>query len=872
MTKNSLLAQPFYALLAGVASFTSVAALATVMTVQPAFAQEDEEDEDEEKTIADVVEDYEELDGLFPMWQDPENGDLYMEITEEQLGEEFIAFSYTENGVLGAGHFKGNYRDQRVISFEKRYGTIDVVEVNTSFYFDEDNALSRASDANISNAILANVKIEGETAASGEGEEATPARYLVKANDLFLTENLHQVKASSGPNDQPTDFRIGELSGSKTHYDEVRNYPENTDVIVSYVFDLPRPTNYGGADVTDARSVTIRMQHSLIAMPEEEFTPRFDDYRVGYFFDQVTDLTSPDATPYRDMINRWRLVKQDPSAAVSDPVEPITWWIENTTPVEYRDIIRDAALAWNESFEAAGFSNAMEVKVQPDDAEWDAGDIRYNVLRWTSSPQPPFGGYGPSFTNPRTGEIIGADIMLEYVFLTNRITYTELFGEDGAASADALDAMHQAKGHGKAALCDFGTRLQQDLMFAKTAAMQAGAGDAEVSQLVEDGLYYLILHEIGHTLGLNHNMKASILWDAEEVHDKELTQGIIAGSVMDYPALNVAPQGVTQGNYANRRPGPYDNWAITFGYSPDIDDEAARTELLAKSTEHGYAFGNDADDMRSAGGGGIDPRVMIGDMSSDMVTYGKDRIDLVQSLMPGLKEKYSNEGDSWEALRNAYLILTSNQAGMGGAVSRYIGGVYVERAAIGQDGETQSYTPVSKDYQKAAMKLLKDEIFAADAFDVPADLVASLQPQRRGFNFFGDTEDPKVHERALSIQSSVLSHLLSANVLDRMTNYQLYGGEYKPAEMLLDLNDAIYGGDLTGKPNTFRQNLQVEYTKRLVGIVGNGGYGPVAQSAALAAIKDVNGRIGWFAFGQDAASAAHREHIKAIIAPVMEKI
>ena len=114
-------------------------------------------------------------------------------------------------------------------------------------------------------------------------------------------------------------------------------------------------------------------------------------------------------------------MKKDPQAAISDPVEPITWWLENTTPLEFRDMITAAALSWNIAFEKAGFSNAIVVKQQPDDAEWDAGDIRYNVLRWTSSPNPPFGGYGPSFTNPRTGQIIGADIMLEFSFLTNRL-------------------------------------------------------------------------------------------------------------------------------------------------------------------------------------------------------------------------------------------------------------------------------------------------------------------------------------------------------------------------------------------------------------------------------------------------------------------
>ena len=153
-------------------------------------------------------------------------------------------------------------------------------------------------------------------------------------------------------------------------------------------------------------------------MPDNDFEPRFDDPRVGYFSTEVDDQTSTSSTPYRDLIHRWDLKKKNPEAAISEPVTPITWWMENSTPLEWRETIKAAVLQWNIAFEKAGFKNAIVVKQQPDDADWDAGDIRYNVLRWTSSPQPPFGGYGPSFVNPRTGQILGADIMLEFVHFT----------------------------------------------------------------------------------------------------------------------------------------------------------------------------------------------------------------------------------------------------------------------------------------------------------------------------------------------------------------------------------------------------------------------------------------------------------------------
>ena len=253
-----------------------------------------------------------------------------------------------------------------------------------------------------------------------------PTRYLIDAGELFLDEVFAQIKPSSrgGGGDR---FNLGSLSSSKTKFVDIQNYDGNSDFVVDYVFENSRPTNYGSDAVTNARNVTVQMHHSIIAMPNNDYVPRIDDFRVGYFNNRVTDQTSAEPTPYRDLINRWNLVKKDPEAEISDPVEPIVWWMENTTPVQFREAVKEGAEAWNVAFEAAGFSNAVVVKMQPDDAEWDAGDIHHNVLRWTASPMPPFGGYGPSFPNPRTGQLLGADIMLEWVYVNNRYKYQDLY-------------------------------------------------------------------------------------------------------------------------------------------------------------------------------------------------------------------------------------------------------------------------------------------------------------------------------------------------------------------------------------------------------------------------------------------------------------
>ena len=828
-----------------------------------ALAQDEEAKDEEEEgtpTIEKKTEDFDKSEGLFTFYTDPDSGDVYMEIAESQLDDEFVAFSYSENGVLEAGAFRGFYRDQRVISINRHYDKLEFIEENTAYYFDDENAISRAKDANISPAILATASIAAKTPdADGEGDESE-TRYLVQVNDLFLTEALHQVKPSPNPDAPPDAFTIGELSGDKTKFADIRNYPQNSDIIVDYVFESRYPTVRASGAVTDERAITVKVQHSLIAMPDDGFTPRLDDYRVGYFFDQVTDLTSDKAAPYRDLITRWRLEKQDPDAAVSDPVTPITWWIENTTPEQYRDTIRDAVLAWNSAFEKAGFSNAIEVKVQPNDADWDAGDIRYNVLRWTSSPIPPFGGYGPSFTNPRTGEIIGADIMLEYSFITNRWIFGDVFEDAGLAGVEVIETPVSASTRH---MCAAASHLYANTQFGLTALKALGANDVTLNELVKEAIYYLMLHEVGHTLGLNHNMKASVVHGPDAVHDKSVTQGAPTASVMDYPAINIAPPGVEQGDYYMTRPGSYDDWAIVFGYSPDIEGDA-RDAHLAQSTELGHIFGNDADDMRSPGAG-IDPRVMINDMSADPVAYGVQRLELLKATLPKLVEKYDDE-DSWQTLLRGYFFATGQQFVMAHVMSRQIGGVYVDRTAPGQEGGMEApFTAVPLARQKAAMEALGDYIFAADAFSESDELFRHLQAQRRGFNFFGGTEDPKIHARALGIQMAPLDHLLNPVVMQRMTDSSLYGNRYTPAAMVRDLNDAIFGGDLSGNPNAFRRNLQVAYLQRLVGIIDNPEYDPTARAAALAGARNVKSRLGWFEFGLSEETKAHRAQVKRVL-------
>ncbi|MBB5037247.1 zinc-dependent metalloprotease [Prosthecobacter dejongeii] len=803
------------------------------------------------KTLAEVTKGHQHVTGLFEFYLDREKGTLHLYVKKDQIGPEFIYFNQTMDGVVQAGHNRGQYGSERIFRISRTFDRIEFIAENTAFYFDPQSPLARAAKANTSHAILSSEPVVAEDANG----------YLISATNLFLRESLLMVKYPSGGDSSKA--VLGKLSETKTKLGRINGYPDNTAIQVEYVYENPSPgwANDGKVtadEITDPRYVSIRVQHNLIRMPINDFKPRFDDPRIGYFSTQVTDMTSTAATPFRDVIHRWNLVKQKPGTELSEPVQPIVFWIENTTPVELRDLIREATLRWNQAFETAGFKDAIVVKQQPDNATWDAGDINYNVLRWTSSPNPPFGGYGPSFVNPRTGQILGADIMLEFSFLTNRLRSQRLFTELGLATAEDKEApVFQGK---EAELCQDGQFAQQGLLFGNAALRLRGASETEMKDLTREALIKLILHEVGHTLGLNHNFRASHLYDATEIHKKEITSKTgLTGSVMDYMPANIAPQGVPQGEYYITKPGPYDHWAIEFGYSESLEDPAEESKRLQKIAAHSHqpelAFGNDADDMRRAGKG-IDPRAMIYDMSGDPITYGIQRCDLVKARLKDLLSKEPREGESWHSLTQSYVALTRESADALVAMTRYVGGVYVERAFVGQAPGKKPYTPVEKAKQEAALDALAKYAFAPDAWDVPADLIAHLQQQRRGFNFRKEDEDPKLHERISLLQKSLLDHLLHNETQQRILDSALYGNEVPLSQVMDRLTDAIFLNDPATGPSSLRQDLQSEYVDRLLRIVNYGAYLPAAQAVALGEIEDIRTRLNAAPLNANAAHTA----------------
>jgi hypothetical protein len=412
--------------------------------------------------------------------------------------------------------------------------------------------------------------------------------------------------------------------------------------------------------------------------------------------------------------------------------------------------------------------------------------------------------------------------------------------------------------------------------FAELAVKAAGSSAEIEEQLKRDRLYYLILHEIGHTLGMNHNMKATQLLSRDQISDPSVkATGILAGSVMDYPAVNFAETEAEQTLFYTIAPGPYDDWYIEYAYSTafaDPEEEAARlAKIAARSSEPQLVFGNDADDMRYPGSG-LDPRVNIYDLSSDSIGYAAEHMGLMQATLNKMAVWSPKDGASYqEAVEGAALIirLWGTSAGV---ISRWVGGVYVDRSVAGQADATEPFIPVEREQQKRAMDALADHLFAPDAFEVDGALWRHTAPQRRGFSHFGSTEDAKIHSAVLRGQQRVLDHLLHPVVLKRIVDTELYGNQYVLSDVMQDLTAAIFAADMEGTVNGFRRHLQSDYVTRL-GAMATGAekssYDSSAQAMAYYELLVLQDQLKKRS-APDTMTRAHTQHLLFMIGQSLE--
>ena len=737
----------------------------------------------EYKTVDEFIEDgkFTSMDGFMNILHETEKDKYYLVLNTDQLNKEFIYFTYILNGPSDAGPSGGDMGEAFILEFREFKEDIGLYKKNTKFIYDESNKISQSKLTNIIEAFVGRFPVVVKE----------DSRFLINIDKMFLSEMLVSITPNIPPEYMEYyNLILGRPDKEKTFIDEVRNYKKNTSFKVRYGFFNPKPKGGRAIDaVTDKRYTFVDGLHLFVEMPDDNFEPRIADQRIGYFSEKVTDLSTYDSNNARDLMNRWRLIKKNPEAELSEPVEPIVYWVENSTPEEIRPFVVKGIEGWNKAFEKAGFKNAIVAKIQPDDADWDAGDVRYNVIRWASTPDPRYSGYGPSVANPRTGEIIAADIVQEFNAIKRGYTYRKLWGY------------------------------------------------SEDNDPLEQWIISLTMHEVGHTLGLRHNFKSSWIYDAKEVHDVSITGNNHIGSVMDYDPINLAPEGVTQGNYFPSGPGFYDIWAIEFGYTPNLSDEQ-RENILSKSTLPEYIFGTDGDAMSSPGVN-IDPRNLRGDMSNDPITYTSDRIDIIDKKIAELPDIFLVDGETSTEFRSVFYSLTSEKGRFLDGVSRLIGGVYSNR--IVNDGEIDMtpFEAVSYKDQKDAMNLIKEKLLSNNAFIFDENILRHLQSEKRAAYSPGrrGNEDPQLHDLVLGIQGRVISHILHPTVMMRLIDSSQYGNTYLPDEVLGDLYSGIFvRGEI---PTTFKMNLQSKYVDSLISALDDDDYDEISRAAIYSSLVDI---------------------------------
>ncbi len=796
-----------------------------------------------EKAFADVVKDAKVVKGLFTFYQTEDQ--VFLEILPDQLDKMYMLSLTCETGLGEAGFYAADSCGETPILFHKQGKSVQLIAKNTRFTAQENSPMRRAVAHSFSDSILGATKVE-----SLPHPERKSA--LIDLGTLLLTDVPmigYELEAN---------FRIPyHFDQKNSYFSMVKAFEKNVEIetVAHYATEHPPlppllppgtpppPTPPPPRNIPDVRSMQFHFRYSVSELPKTGYRPRLADDRVGHFFTQVQDYSTSDAKfeNTRRYIHRWHLEKQDPSAALSRPKQPIVFWLENAIPAEYRDAIREGVLLWNKAFERIGFQDAIEVKQQPDNADWDPADVRYSTLRWfTGYPDPGF-AQGPSRVNPLTGEIYDADIRFDAGM--TRFSHREISEYITPAAMPWVDRPQQpflAPWHnGLGDFCDLaqGAVLDAEFSFDLMVARGMDPQGPDAEKFVHDFVVEIAAHEVGHTLGLRHNFRASTIHTLEQAQDRALMEREgLTGSVMDYIPTNIAMRGAKQGPYHQTTLGPYDYWAIEYAYKPIAastpEEELPELRKIAsRASEPLLAYDTDEDAGIGGGPFDMDPVVNRFDFGNDPLKFYALRVKLADEVRGNMEAKLQKPGEGYQVLRRSFNV-AFGQAGYSlYLTSKYIGGVYHHRDHVGDPGNRLPFEPVPVAKQKEALQLLREHLLSPRAFQFSPQLLNKLANTRfTDFTDFGSLRtrfDVPIHDIVLSLQTQVLDRIYHPIVMSRILDSEVKVKD--PAEafslglLFSEVQDSIWaetkapGATLT--IDSYRRSLQRAHLRKLTGMV-----------------------------------------------------
>ncbi len=768
------------------------------------------------KPYKDVIKDAKEIPGLFRLYQKEDK--VWIEIKPEQLDKPFF-FTYNIPSSVGERGLYGSQMGGAEMAVFKKIGNqIQLIAKNTEFYAKPGTPQAQFVADSFSDSLLASAPAVSMPHPDTKG-------VLVEANALLFIDipgYLTRLEYA---------FRMPfALDAKNTSFSQVQNNEFLTGLRVNAHFSVPKlsappltpppvPAPPPPKTTPDPRSLFVGFYYSFSTLPAVAMKTRAADDRVGHFVTSRVDYTEDTAPKKTEhYVNRWRLEKKDSDAAVSEPKEPVVYWLDKNIPEKYRKSVADGILEWNKAFERAGIRNAIVVKQQTDKDSFDTMDARHASIRWFTGADIGF-AIGPSHVDPRSGEILDADIGMSDVFARGaRRLVAEDIGRPAAFDPNLLADPLKAR---KSFLtCNYIAEAAQeqefafDLLEARGMDMDGPEAEAVAQAYVKD----IIMHEVGHTLGLRHNFRSSTIYSLKQIEDPAFTKvNGITGSVMDYTPFNLAVKGENQGEYAMSTLGPYDYWAIEYAYRP-FDAAMEKDELAkiaARSTEAPLAYGTAED----AGYGniliGIDPDVNRFDMGSDPIEYYKKRMQLSRELWDRIQTMQLKPGESYERLTRSFVSGFTQFARVAPLVAKYVGGVKHLRDHAGTGRPLYEPTAVAR--QREAMNLVTNSLLKVESFKFTPEFVSRI-----GIDHFERTPNPDVSiaVAVLNLQRAALDHLMADQVAARLLDSQEKVSDGSNVLKLSELYDTLQGAiwsELKSRHETssMRRNLQREHLKRV---------------------------------------------------------
>ena len=714
----------------------------------------------------------------------------------------------------------------QLVEFRVVRQQVQLIALNTQFTATPGTPQSLAVSAAYSPSLLASVPV-------ASAPHSRTGAVLVDANALWMGDLL-----GLGLQLQRTYRQSYALDPRNTILTEARNSEHATVFEVNQHFAtgvIAAPSPAGSLlpsstvpiTLPDPRSLFIQVQYTLSALPDRQMTPRLADPRVGYFTSVLNDFTDDLArTPTRQLINRWRLAKKDPKAPVSDAIRPIVFWLDPTIPEAYRDTITAGIQEWNKAFDAIGITHAIEVRQPAKDKPGEEPLTGHASIRWMTNLQATFGAIGPSHVDPRTGEILAADIALES--LSSRAMRTTRSQYMQSTHSDAPDDTAMDR-------CDHEAEAAEQLELGLATLARDGIVDPDAPEVRAFVLAYLkdvTMHEVGHTLGLRHNFKASG-WRSQAALQSAVltsTQGLSA-SVMDYLPINLPPPGKPGGAPFQTTLGPYDYWAIEYGYAT-LDDttKEGREALLtiARRSENpaqaqALAYGTD-EDMAT----GVDPDIQVFDLGDDPIAFAQQRLAIVHDLFERVRQHPGVDPSDASWARRTVLYGWRELGRTGQILSRQIGGVSTHRD--GPNSARDPLDPIPAVRQRAALALLTERFLDVDAWALPGALQRKLSPDYLARAIGRDLTPPDLPlaQLRLDLQRDLLNQLMSDRLSERLLDNAARAQDRErqpllPMELQRRLVTAIWAPHRSSPNASAWRDLQREHINRLAqAVVRNG--------------------------------------------------